>query len=501
MRSGYSELLGSMRPTSTNAVVAGEADPSEVIEVSVILRRANPIDVSRRRSVLTREQLTERHGAQDNDVQAVSAFAASNSLSVVKVSQGTRTIRLSGTVGQFANAFDTTIVNLDEQGAVSRALSGPIFIPEALNGVVVAVLGLDTRRVARSHVQLVQSQNVLSSFYATQIRDLYHFPPDLRGDRQTIAILEFGGGYQSADFATYFHQEGLGAQPSVEWVSVDGNMNVPGSVDDTEVALDVEVAGSVAPLADIVVYFAPWSELGWIHAISMAVMESPVLPTVVSVSWGWPETLWGDMAISAIDAALADAVALGITVCISSGDWGSNDGTSGQTTEYPASSPHALACGGTVLQSDGVNILDEVGWPGSGGGISAMFPPPPWQNFGYSGRAVPDVAANAVHYKIHFDGADAVVNGTSAVAPLYAGLIALCAESMLGSHGAGFLNFTIYEDFSAQSTFRDITAGSNGGYSAQPGYDLVTGWGSPNGAALLDVLETLSFAQVQLQLS
>ena len=133
----------------------------------------------------------------------------------------------------------------------------------------------------------------------------------------------------------------------------------------------------------------------------------------------------------------------------------------------------------------------------------APFPPPPWQDFGYPGRAVPDVAGDAdpnTGYNVRVDGTDEVIGGTSAVAPLWAGLIALFNQ-YLAADGAGFLNFVIYGDPSAQKTFDDITSGSNGAFSAQPGYDLVTGWGSPNGTNLLNVLATLAFAQVQLSLS
>jgi kumamolisin len=506
VRSGYVELAGSTRPAGPDIEAAGPADPSEAIRVSVILRRANPVDGRQRgHARLTRRQLEARHGARDDDVQKVNVFAALNTLSVVSVNHARRTVVLSGTVGQFASAFDTTIVNVIQRGNVFRTLRSPIRLPTALDGVVVAVLGLDNRPIAKPHMQVAQPQNVLGSFSLGQITSLYNFPSGLDGTGQTIAIIELGGGYQMGDLDTYFGQQGL-ATPSVSWVSVDGGSNAPGggpTGPDGEVMLDIEVAGSVAPGANIVVYFAPNTDQAFVDAVSTAVHGGPSLSTVASISWGGPETWWSQMALSAMDQALADAVALGITVCVASGDNGSSDGTGGQAVDFPASSPNALGCGGTTLDSDGTSILSEVAWSGSGGGFSAIFPPPAWQNFGYSGRAVPDVAGDAdpnTGYNVRVDGTDTVIGGTSAVAPLWAGLIALFNQ-YLGADGTGFLNFVVYGDPSAQATFDDITSGSNGAFSAQPGYDLVTGWGSPNGADLLNVLATLAFAQVQLSLS
>ena len=351
-RSGYVELPGSMRPAAPDTEAAGPADPSEVIQVSVILRRANPIDARQRdRTRLTRQQLAAQHGARDDDVQKVNAFAALNTLSVISVSQARRTVVLSGTVGQFANAFDTTIANVRQHGTIFRTLSGPIRLPAVLDGVVVAVLGLDNQPIAKPHMQVAQPQNVLGSFSLGQITTLYNFPSTLDGTGQTIAIIELGGGYQKGDLDVYFGQQGL-ATPSISSVSIDGGSNAPSgdpSGPDAEVMLDIEVAGSVAPRANIVVYFAPNTDQGFLDFVSAAVHGGPNLSTVVSISWGGPETWWSQVALSAIDQALADAVALGITVCVASGDHGSSDGTGGQAVDFPASSPNALGCGGTTL--------------------------------------------------------------------------------------------------------------------------------------------------------
>jgi kumamolisin len=236
----------------------------------------------------------------------------------------------------------------------------------------------------------------------------------------------------------------------------------------------------------------------------------------VSISWGQAESLYSSSFLSSMDSVLQDAVALGVTVCVAAGDNGSSDGDGDGTqhADFPASSPHALACGGTILDSDdGTRIDSELVWNdnsgATGGGVSDVFPLPSWQfdagvpptvnASGFAGRGLPDVAADAspyTGYQIRVDGSDQVAGGTSAVAPLWAGLIALMSQ-YLGPDGTGFLNLVLYGDTSAQRTCNDIVSGNNGSYSAGPGWDPCTGWGSPNGDRLLQVLGTWAFAQVQ----
>jgi kumamolisin len=339
---------------------------------------------------------------------------------------------------------------------------------------------------------------------------LYNYPMTNGGAGQTIGIIELGGGYSSSDLDTYF--TGLGLQtPSVTAVSVDGAQNQPvgdPNSADGEVLLDIEVVGSIVPQANMVVYFAPNTDQGFLDAITTAIHDTVHAPTVVSISWGGAESTWTSQSLTAYDQAFQDAGMLGVSVCVASGDDGSEDNvTDGLAhVDFPASSPNVLACGGTTIQSSNGQITSEVVWnagPGngaSGGGVSEVFPLPSYQsNAGvpvsvnpsqFQGRGVPDVAGDAdpaSGYQIYVDGTSGVFGGTSAVAPLWAALIALLnAQS---GNPLGFLNPALYADVPGTSAVNDIVSGGNGAYQAGPGWDPCTGLGSPNGGQLLTVLK------------
>jgi kumamolisin len=377
-----------------------------------------------------------------------------------------------------------------------------------LQGVVIAVLGLDNRPVAKPHFRKKKNPAASTTFTPPQVAALYQFPTGLTGTGQTVAIIELGGGYRTADLKTYF--QGLGiTEPSVVAVAVDGGKNTPGGDADGEVMLDIEVVGAVAPGANIAVYFAPNTDQGFVDAIADAVHDATRKPSVVSISWGGPEDSWTAQSLSAMNSALQDAATLGVTVTVASGDNGSTDGEAGALhVDFPSSSPYALACGGTTLKGSGSKISSESVWNettnqegAGGGGVSLQFPLPSYQQSAgvptqpatkYAGRGVPDVAGNAdpvTGYQVRVDGKNEVVGGTSAVAPLWAGLVALLNEKL--GKPAGFLNPELYA--LGEKVFHDITAGNNddgglGHYSAAKGWDACTGLGSPNGTALLNAL-------------
>ncbi len=330
------------------------------------------------------------------------------------------------------------------------------------------------------------------------------FPQGATAAGQTIGIIELGGGYRAADLTAYF--KGLGqTAPKVTAVSVDNGKNSPGNANgaDGEVMLDIEVSAAVAPGAKIVVYFAPNTDQGFIDAISTAVHDTANNPSVISISWGGPESSWTAQAMSALDAACQSAAALGITITVAAGDNGSTDGATGNNVDFPASSPHVLACGGTKLLGNGSTITSEVVWNeqasdegATGGGVSNVFPLPSWQanakvpqpSVGAGGRGVPDVAGDAdpaTGYQVRVDGQSMVIGGTSAVAPLWAGLIAL--NNQQNGKSAGFIQPQIYAA-NAASAFNDIVSGNNGAFSAGPGWDACTGLGSPIGAKLIALL-------------
>ena len=302
-------------------------------------------------------------------------------------------------------------------------------------------------------------------------------------------------GYAQSDLDTYFAGLGI-ATPAVSAVGVDGAANVAGKDPqgaDGEVLLDIEVAGALAPKASIVVYFAPNTDRGFLDAVATAVHATPA-PAAVSISWGQSEDAWTAQARTALDQTLVDAAALGVTVCVASGDNGSSDAqTDGAVhVDFPASSSHALGCGGTSLRLSATGTPtaetvwnDGAGRGATGGGVSDAFALPAWQ----SGAGVPPRAGSG--YQVLVDGKAMVIGGTSAVAPLWAALVCRLTQG-LGRH-LGLLQPAIYANAPAGTTppgFRDITIGSNGFYTAGPGWDACTGLGVPDGQQLLDRLRS-----------
>lgn len=506
-------LAGSERHLPPSCERLGDVDGNALVTVTVVLRRTGGQPSVSYGSLprLTRKDFCDKLGAHSKDIQAVESFAHHNHLTVVETSQGKRRVCLRGTINNLSKAFDTKLIRCTDTvtNTTFRGRTGPLSIPEELKDIVIAVLGLDDRPAAEAHFRVRAAAATASTFTAKDVAALYNFPQGLDGTGQTIGIIELGGGYTTSDLQTYFQSVGL-AVPSVTSVSVDGGANTPGSDADGEVELDIEVAGTIAPGASIAVYFAPNTDQGFIDAITDAVHDATRKPSVISISWGGPEDSWTAQSRTALDAALQDAATLGVTVTVASGDNGSTDGAGDGKlhVDFPSSSSFALACGGTTLSASGGKIISETVWNetaanegATGGGISTMFALPSYQTSAgvpknpqtsFAGRGVPDVSGNAdpsTGYQVVVDGQSIVVGGTSAVAPLWAGLIALLNQK-LGTP-VGLLQPKLYGF--GESVFQDITTGNNddgglGSYSAVAGWDPCTGLGSPNGAALLDAL-------------
>lgn len=508
-------LAGSKRAPVAAADI-GEPVGSTPIEVTLVLRRRAelPADLVTGPMVISREELAERYGADPADVAAVEAAATAAGLQVVDADAASRRVRVGGPADAAARLFGTDLREARSAGdptggdhRSARRRSGPLYLPGELAGIVVAVLGLDDRPQSRAQSRIAAAGSVSQSYQPPQLAQAYDFPGDLDGTGQTIAIIELGGGYQQSDLDTYFTDLGVDA-PTVKAIGVDGGSNQggqdPGGADG-EVLLDIEVAGAIAPKSAIVVYFAPNTDDGFHDAVAQAAHASPA-PTAISISWGGAEDGWTPQARTALDQACQDAAALGVTIVAAAGDGGSSDGQSDGAAhcDFPASSPHVLACGGTTLAASGATISSETVWNdgadggATGGGVSSVFVLPDWQRAAgvpapasgsAGGRGVPDVAGNAdprTGYQVLVDGTQEVIGGTSAVAPLWSGLIARLAQST--GKPFGLLQPALYAGVAAGTAapgFRDITAGSNGDYRAAAGWDPCTGLGSPDGAALL----------------
>ncbi|MDA4115162.1 MAG: S53 family peptidase [Thaumarchaeota archaeon] len=519
-RSARAPLTGSERKPLEGSRVSGKLDPEEGIRVIVVLRpRAPSLELSlvkrlgsqlpRSRSYPTRSEFSKSFGSTRDELAKVRDFARDNSLKVLEASPAKRSVVLTGTVGQFSAAFNVSLSRYvhPERGPY-RGRTGPVYLSPELLPLVSAVLGLDNRPQARAHFRIRPAAAAGVSYTPTQVGSLYDFPSGEDGSGETLGIIELGGGYSPSDIQTYFSDLGI-APPSVTSVSVDGASNSPtGDTNgpDAEVLLDIEVAGANAPKAKVLVYFAPNTDAGFVDAVEAALHGTQGTPSIISISWGSAESEWTSQGIQALDQSFQDAAALGVTVCAASGDGGSSDGvTDGLAhVDYPASSQYVLGCGGTNLNEAAGKITSQIVWDdlpsggATGGGVSDVFALPSWQAGagvpssanpgGRVGRGVPDVSGDAdpqTGYTVVVDGQQITVGGTSAVAPLWTGLLTLINQSI--GKPVGYINPLLYQKASA-SAFYDVVSGTNGAYDAGPGWDACTGWGSPDGAKLLGVL-------------
>ncbi|RZK62969.1 MAG: hypothetical protein EOO59_01090, partial [Hymenobacter sp.] len=356
--------------------------PDERLEVTVRLRPKTPLPAlletspladapPQQRTYLSREELTQQYGADPHDIKQVTDFARAHGLVVVHTSVAERSVQLAGTTAEFEAAFGARLHQYSYPEGTYRGRTGVVTVPAALGAIVQGVFGLDDRPQAEAHFRVrppagaIVAHAVNQAFTPPQLAKLYQFPSGLDGSGQTIAIIELGGGFKPADLKTYFAGLKLPV-PTVKVVSVNGGRNQPTNANsaDGEVLLDMEVAAAVAPKAKLVVYFAPNTSQGFLNAITTAIHDKTNKPSVISISWGGPESTWTAQAINQFDQAFQAAALLGITVCCAAGDNGSADGVAdGQPhADFPASSPYALACGGTKLVASGTTISSEVVW-------------------------------------------------------------------------------------------------------------------------------------------
>jgi kumamolisin len=523
-RPGHVPIEGSERDPVEGARRVRRAPPDERVEVTVVVRpqasapstaELLSADAPAQRRYLTRREFARTLGAEPADLERVAAFAREYGLDVVWSDAARRSVALTGSVAQMQKAFRTELAYYDSPLGAYRGRTGPVQVPAELADVVEAVLGLDDRPQSAPHFRILSNAGDVAqpragsgSFTPVEVAKLYDYPAGLDGSGQKVALIELGGGYKPADLKAYFARLGI-TQPQVTSVSVDGAKNQPTGDPrgpDGEVMLDIEIVGAIAPGAQILVYFAPNTDRGFLDAITAATHDRRG-PVAISISWGAPEAQWTQQAMTQFDRAFQAAAMLGITVCCASGDNGSSDGIKDGRAhvDFPASSPHVVACGGTRLEASKGAISNEVVWNAAGGGatgggVSDVFALPSWQSAakvppsanpgGRRGRGVPDVSGDAdpaTGYQVRVDGTDAVYGGTSAVAPLLAALVARIAQRL--DSPVGFLNPVLY-GAAGRSALHDVTKGSNGAYKASKGWDACTGLGSPDGAKLLRVLTT-----------
>ena len=540
-------LPGSERGSLPESQQLGAVDEAQQIEVTLVTRRraALPRDLVEGPATLTREQFAEQHGTDPADLDLVSTVLAGHGLRVTSADAGARRVMVTGTIAALSATFGATLRlartpdPVTGQGTVEhRYREGGLRIPAELDGIVLAVLGLDDRPQARAQFRRAPAAGARTtapephrpragprrpprpaaaptSYTPPQVAELYQFPAGTDGTGQTIAIIELGGGFGSSDLDPYFAGLGLPV-PSVTAASVDGAVNQPGQDPngaDGEVLLDIEVAGGVAPGAAQVVYFAPNTDQGFVDAVTTAVHATPT-PAVVSISWGQSEDSWTAQARTSLDQAMADAAALGVTVTVAAGDNGSSDGQSGGGThvDFPASSPHALACGGTSLRGNATHRRDQLrdglerrglgrrhrrrrerhlrppvlaghrGRPGPGRGGGGHGGRPRRARRGRlrrPGHRLSGPGGRAVHGDRRDEcGGAAVGRAHQPAGPVHREAVRPDPAAALRGRDRGH----------GRAGFRDITSGSNGAYAAGPGWDACTGLGSPEGSSLLTTL-------------
>jgi len=548
----FARVQGSDRQPLPGAERIGGIDRARRMDVTVVMRRrpgadVRPAtapspgdDVAAWRSDL-RKQLASEGGADPGELDAVRSYLAGCGLRIEAADMGQRRIVVQGDVDQMEAAFNVEL-DLYQAGDIRyRGREGHVHLPPGIADYVEAVLGLDDRPQARLHMKrgVAMDESVLphpredpsarlqtarahaaagaapapAPLWPMQVAQMYDFPTGVDGTGQTIGIIELAGGFRDRDLDTYFNQAGL-RRPEV--IALPGDSaNRPGTSDaDGEVMLDIEVCGAVAPGSRIAVYFGTDPDSGFYDAVSSAIHDEMNSPSTISISWGAPEDAWTDQGLRVFDKLFEDAAALGITVLVAAGDHGAGDAaTDGrQHADFPAASPNVIACGGTTLTagtdgSIGSEIVwnDGDGWA-TGGGFSRAFPRPDWQATipsadNSDGRGVPDVAGNAditSGFIVLVNGRWAPIGGTSAVAPLYAGLFALMGEQL--GHPPTGMPQALYT--TPNTVFRDITDGDNStpttpdfgpavtGFSAGTGWDACTGLGSITGSALTTFLQT-----------
>lgn len=530
--------------------------------LAAVMPRPLGTPATRTERVALRQRFAATHGAAPHDLETVAAYLRSAGLGGVEANAARRTVSGHGTVRQMNAAFRVDLGQFEARGVRHRGRVGHIHVPRHLDGVVEAVLGLDNRVQARPHhahgglipgSQLPDPQAdpraalrsrecaALATFavaaertparlasslpdgirlWPAQVGRLYDFPAHADGSGESIALIALGGELHDADISAYFRRAAL-PRPAISTVSAGRGDYAHDLPADAELMLDVAVTASIAPKADIVVYVAEQDDQGFFNAVSTAIHDTEHASSVMSISWGHPEESWTRQARAAFDAAFADAAALGVTVVCAAGDNGARDTAPDARVhvDFPAASPNVLACGGTMLVGRTHGAVKECVWNdgdgrASGGGVSRYRAAPPWQRdlrkrltrkgSQRAGRGVPDIAGNASPlsgYVVRVHGRWRRMGGTSAVAPLYAGLCALLNQARGSAIGAPAPTLYGIRGARAGRVFRDVRNGHNSvpavddlgpvtGYRARKGWDACTGLGSLNGRELLAFLDT-----------
>jgi subtilase family serine protease len=471
---------------------------------------------------LTPEEFKTQFGPTDQTVANVKSFLTSKGFKIENVSANNAFITVSGTTGQMEDAFGVTInnyKNANGQSYYSNA-QAPL-IPAEFAGVITDVEGLNneahyTHPKIRKMTPQVKNKpaavtpNVGSGpsggYTPNELNGAYNVSPlasaGYTGSGQTVAVMELDG-YKAANITQYSSYYGLGS-PAPTNVLVDGYSGAAGS-GEVEVELDIEVINAIAPKANVIVYEAPNTDQGLIDNYQRIASDNKAKS--ISVSWGIGEQHASTSSMNSLHTIFQQYATQGQSIFCASGDNGAYD-SGGSTLEVdsPANDPYVTGVGGTHLNLSGSSYSSESVWAnssnktGGGGGLSKIYAMPSYQSgtgvqnsYSNGKRQVPDVSADAdpsTGYSIYSQGSWTVVGGTSAAAPLWAGIAALNNQyaAANGKGNLGQANTTLYKMFNTTQTYapyHDVTSGNNLYYPATSGYDMASGIGTPNAYNLI----------------
>ena len=506
--SGVAPLVGHL-PSAQRLSLAISLPLRNEAELDDLLQRIYDPQSSSYHQYLSVEEFTARFGPVAADYTAVLRFAQANGLAVIDTAGNRMVVDVEGSAADIESAFHVNL-NVYQHPTEGRTFYAPDREPLVdLDAPVLHISGLDNftlphAKNIRSSQQVDQEHLIAGKttgsgpggdFIGSDMRAAYYGSGSLTGTGQSVGLFEYAG-YEISDVKTYFKNLKQTVKVAVKGVSLNGvSLGCPPrTCDDGEQALDIEMAISMAPGLKQVVVYVGSSDVSIFN--QMAVDNTS---KQLSCSWGWSDDE------SSLDPIFKEMATQGQSVFVATGDNGS--GTPGDVV-WPADDPYITAVGGTDLTTAGPGGAwqSETGWSGSAGSPSKnKIPIPSYQklpgvitslNHGSKTlRNYPDVAAeaNTNQYSCYDGGCSGGNGGTSYAAPQWAGLTALANQQAVAGGGKtlGFLNPFLYGigiGSGYDSDFHDITSGSNGGYSAVTGYDLVTGWGSPNGANLINAL-------------
>jgi len=468
------------------------------------------------RKYLTPGEFTERFGASESDYAAVMAFARNRSLTITKSHPNRLVLDVNASVAEIEQAFQVKL-KVYNHPSEARKFFAPDTEPQVTAGLAIQhISGLDSYWLPHPNskpmpldqtagaAQPRNGSGPSGSYRGSDFRNAYLPGTTLTGSGQSVGLLEFDG-YFANDISTYENQSGLtGNVPQLVPVAVNGGVLNPGN-GNGEVSLDIEMVVAMAPgLSKIYVYEAP-NPSPWVDLLSA--MANDNLAKQLSCSWGG-----GGPNLSA-EAIFQQMAAQGQCFFNATGDADAYTGS----IPFPSDSTNIVQVGGTTLTTgSGASYSSETVWnwghgSGSGGGISTFYSIPSWQqtvsmanNQGSTTmRNLPDVALTADNvYQTYNNGSAGAVGGTSCAAPLWAAFTALANQraASAGKPPVGFLNpalYTIGQGPNYNACFRDITTGNNtwtrsrSQFYAVTGYDLCTGWGTPNGTNLINALVPL----------